>query len=74
MNKYLDFDNRQKIFYYNIFLKENNCVIKIPIVEKTDKQTAIKTEKFQLTKYTFLINCEKRDYYYNHNHEVLMNE
>ena len=74
MNKYIDFDKNRMVFYYNFYLKDLNYVIKIPIFKKTNKRIEVKTEKFDLTKYTFLLNCENSDYYVNHIQSVLTNE
>lgn len=66
MNKYIDFDKNNNIFYYNLYLKNSKFVIKIPIYrsKNKNKKKEIKIEKFDLTKYTFLLNCEKKNYFY----------
>lgn len=63
-NKYIDFDKRNEVFYYNIYLKDNKFVIKIPIygLRSKNKKIEIKVEKFDLTKYIFLLNCEEKNY------------
>jgi hypothetical protein len=68
MNKYIDFDKNMKIIYYNLYLENFNYVIKIPIFKKTKKNLAIKTEEFNLRKYTILFNCETRDFFINQDH------
>lgn len=59
MNKYIDFDKNNELFYYNLYSTDNKFVIKIPIYRIKNKKTKnkIKIEKFDLTKYTFLVNC-----------------
>ena len=63
MNKYIDFDKNNEVFYYNIYSKNDKFVMKIPIYGFRDKKKEIKIEKFDLTKYTFLLNCEKKNYF-----------
>jgi len=59
-NEFLDFDNNNQVFYYNVYLKDYKLTIKIPISEskKEKHMENIKIEKFDLTKYTFLLNCQ----------------
>ena len=61
INKFLDFDDDNQVFFYNIYLKDHKLAIKIPIseIEKERHMEEIKIEKFDLTKYTFLLNCEQ---------------
>ena len=61
INKFIDFDNNNQVFYYNIYLKDYKTAIKIPIAEsKKEKHVeSIKIEKFDLTKYIFLLNCNR---------------
>ena len=61
LNKFLDFDKNKQVFYYNMYLKEYKFVIKIPIskLEKEKYMEEAKIEKFNLTKYTFLLNYEQ---------------
>ena len=50
-----------------INLENDKLVIKIPIYRsknKNKKEKEVKIEKFDLTKYTFLLNCEKKNYFY----------
>jgi len=66
MNKYIDFDKNNELFYYNLYSKDVKFVIKIPIyrIKNKNSKKEIKIEKFDLTKYTFLLNCKKKDYPY----------
>jgi len=61
MNKYIDFDKNNEVFYYNIYSKDVKFVMKIPIYGFRNKKKEIKIEKFDLTKYTFLLNCENEN-------------
>ena len=60
MNKFLDFDKNNHVFYYNIYLKDSKIVVKMPLsgFKKEKHIEEIKMEKFELTKYTFLLNCK----------------
>ncbi|TFF87104.1 MAG: hypothetical protein EU550_03985 [Promethearchaeota archaeon] len=66
VNCFLDYDKTEMVFYDNLYLKEPNYVIKIPIgitnldyYEKFDNsQEEIKTEKFDLVKYTYLTSYD----------------
>ena len=60
--KFLDYDKNKKIFYYNIYAREEKIVIKVPFSKnrKLKQHKKIKIEKFDLTKYTFLLNCENK--------------
>jgi len=65
MNKYIDFDKNNDVFYFNLYSKKDKFVIKIPIYgSKNKKEKEVKIEKFDLTKYTFLLNWEKKNYFY----------
>ena len=63
MNKYIDFDKNNEVFYYNIYSKDVKFVMKIPIHGFRNKKKEIKIEKLELTKYTFLLNCENENYF-----------
>jgi len=62
---YLDFDSIENIYYHNIFFVENNFTLKIELihlfrkdVEEDKIKTSIKYEKFDLTKYVYLLHFE----------------
>lgn len=59
--KFIDFDEQKHIFYYNVYSNENKYVLKIPILksERLSGEKEFKIEKFDLTRYTFLLNCEQ---------------
>lgn len=60
VNKFLDFDKNNRVVFYNIYLKDNKFVVKIPISDskKNKHLENIKIEKFDLIRYKFLLNCE----------------
>ncbi|MBD3196579.1 MAG: hypothetical protein GF317_16100 [Candidatus Lokiarchaeota archaeon] len=60
LNLYLDFDRNKNTFYNNVYLKDFDYVIKIPIseIEKTQSSYKIKIEKFNLAKYTYLLDYD----------------
>ena len=61
VNKFLDFDNKNQVIFYNIYLKDYKFVVKIPIAEFGKKKHLenIKIKKFDLIRYKFLLNCEE---------------
>ena len=58
--KHIDFDKSKQIFYDNFYFGENNMVLKIPILGVKDKISCddIKIEKFDITKYMYLLFYE----------------
>jgi len=63
LKKFIDFDKSKKLFFDNLYLIDEKFVIKIPIVEKEkiceEINNKIKIEKFDLTKYIYLITYEE---------------
>ena len=63
-NKFLDFDSNRHVLYYNIYYNDIKRVVKIPISDCEKEEIAnergdeVRIEKFDLTKYKFLINCD----------------
>jgi len=65
LSKFIDFDKNENIFYDNLYIKDYDFVIKIPIlfltksfISKKEFRTKIKLEKFNLSKYTYLLDQE----------------
>jgi hypothetical protein len=56
MRKFIDWDRCKNIFYNNIYLENHKIVIKMPLIPSEDSDDEIKIKKFDLAKYTFLIN------------------
>jgi hypothetical protein len=60
INLFLDYDKVEMTFYNNLYLKDINRVVKIPIkVNKNeDSYDKIKIERFNLVKYTYLTSYD----------------
>jgi len=56
IQKFLDWDRLKNVFYNNIYLEDQKIVIKMPLVPIENSENDIKIKKFDLCKYTFLIN------------------
>ncbi len=56
VQKFIDWDKCKNIFYNNIYLKNQKIVIKMRLIPTEDSEDDIKIKKFDLEKYTFLIN------------------
>ena len=56
IQKFIDWDKCKNIFYNNIYLEKYKIVVKIPLIPREDLEKDIKIKKFDLEKYTFLIN------------------
>ncbi|MCK4286684.1 MAG: hypothetical protein KAX18_10805 [Candidatus Lokiarchaeota archaeon] len=54
--KFIDWDPNRNVFYDNIYLEDQKIVIKMPLIHTNDSEDYIKIKKFNLEKYTFLIN------------------
>jgi hypothetical protein len=58
ISKFLDFDKNKKVFYDNIYLDNYRIVVKVPLTEKQKAEQDMKINKFDLTKYTFLLSYD----------------
>ncbi len=56
INRFIDWDKCKNIFYDNIYLENQKIVIKMPLIHTEVSEDDIKIKKFDLEKYTFLIN------------------
>ena len=56
INRFIDWDKCKNIFYDNIYLENQKIVIKMPLIHTEESEDDIKIKKFDLEKYTFLIN------------------
>jgi len=57
VRKFIDWDKHKNIFYNNIYLENHKIVVKMPLIHTEDlEEDDIKIKKFNLAKYTFLIN------------------
>jgi len=55
VNKFIDFDKKSEIFYDNLYI-DGEIVIKTPLNSNNGK--TIKIDKFDLSKYTYLISYD----------------
>ncbi len=58
IQKFIDWDKIENVFYNNLYLEDYKLVVKIPLVPKRDSEEEIKIKKFNLEKYTYLISYE----------------
>ena len=56
INRFIDWDKCKNIFYDNIYLENQKIVVKMPLIHTEVSEDDIKIKKFDLEKYTFLIN------------------
>ncbi len=58
LQKFIDWDKFENVFYNNFYLDNYKIVIKIPLLPKEELKDEIKIKKFNLEKYTFLISYD----------------
>ncbi|MFX1418125.1 MAG: hypothetical protein ACFE9N_04300 [Promethearchaeota archaeon] len=58
IQKFIDWDKFENIFYNNFYLENYKIVIKMPLLPKNKREEDIKIKKFNLEKYTFLISYD----------------
>ena len=58
ISKFLDFDKNKNVFYDNMYLDDYKIVVKLPLTEKQKAEQELKINKFDLTKYTFLLSYD----------------
>jgi len=58
LNKFIDFDKDNKIFYNNLYLKDFDIVIKMPLTAQNKLPKEMIIEKFNLTKCSYLLSYE----------------
>ena len=59
IQKFIDWDKFENLFYNNLYLENYKIVIKIPLIPKRELKNEIKIKKFNLEKYTFLISYDR---------------
>ena len=59
IQKFIDWDKFENIFYNNFYLDNYKIVIKMPLLPKEEREDEIKIKKFNLEKYTFLISYDQ---------------
>ncbi len=58
LQKFIDWDKFENVFYNNFYLDKYKIVIKMPLLPKEELKDEIKIKKFNLEKYTFLISYD----------------
>ena len=58
IQKFIDWDKFENLFYNNLYLENYKIVIKIPLISQKGSENDIKIKKFDLTKYTYLVSYE----------------
>ena len=58
IQKFIDWDKFENMFYNNLYLENYKIVIKIPLTPKQESKNEIKIKRFNLEKYTFLISYD----------------
>ncbi|MGV9171760.1 MAG: hypothetical protein ACOC44_15160 [Promethearchaeia archaeon] len=53
--KFLDYDKKKGILYNNLYLNSHKIVVKIPISARKDTNEDMILERFNLTKYVYLV-------------------
>ncbi len=56
VSRFIDFDKSNNIFYNNFYLSDCKIVIKIHLTSGKNSREEVKIEKFNLTKYTYLLS------------------
>ncbi|MFX1388941.1 MAG: hypothetical protein ACFE9Z_02630 [Promethearchaeota archaeon] len=58
LQKFIDWDKFENIFYNNFYLENYKLVIKIPLLPQEKNEKDLRIKKFNLEKYTFLISYD----------------
>ena len=58
IQKFIDWDKFENVFYNNFYLDKFKIVIKMPLIPIEEGRDDIKIKKFNLEKYTFLISYD----------------
>ncbi|MFX1501144.1 MAG: hypothetical protein ACFFDH_09305 [Promethearchaeota archaeon] len=58
IQKFIDWDKFENIFYNNFYLENYKVVIKMPLLPKEGSKDEMKIKKFNLEKYTYLISYD----------------
>ncbi|MFX1566803.1 MAG: hypothetical protein ACFFCV_00390 [Promethearchaeota archaeon] len=58
IQKFIDWDKFENVFYNNFYLDKFKIVIKMPLIPIEEGKDDIKIKKFNLEKYTFLISYD----------------
>ena len=58
IQKFIDWDKFENVFYNNFYLGKFKIVIKIPLIPRKEINDEIKIKKFNLERTTFLISYD----------------
>jgi len=58
IQKFIDWDKFENVFYNNFYLQNYKIVIKIPLAPRKRNKDDLKIKKFDLEKYTFLVSYD----------------
>ncbi len=58
VQKFIDWDKFENLFYNNFYLENFKIVVKVPLFPKQVSKEDFKIKKFNLEKYTFLISYD----------------
>ncbi len=58
IQKFIDWDKFENVFYNNLYLENYKIVVKMPLVPRKEPKNEIKFKKFDLENYTFLISYD----------------
>lgn len=58
IQKFIDWDKFENVFYNNLYLENYKIVVKMPLVPRKEPKNEIKIKKFDLENYTFLISYD----------------
>ena len=56
IQKFIDWDKFENVFYNNLYLENYKIVVKMPLVPRKEPKNEIKIKRFDLENYTFLIS------------------
>ncbi|MEJ2248717.1 MAG: hypothetical protein P8Y97_03545 [Candidatus Lokiarchaeota archaeon] len=62
ISQFIDFDKKAMTFYENLYLRDQNVVVKIPIESQPEYKIPpedLKIEKFDIVKYTYLTSINQ---------------
>ncbi len=58
IQKFIDWDKFENVFYNNFYLENFKIVVKVPLFPNLGPKEDLKIKKFNLEKYTFLISYD----------------
>lgn len=58
IKKFIDFDKYRTNFFNNLYFEEFDIVVKMPLLNDINSDNNLKIEKFNLTKYCYLLSYD----------------